>query len=430
MKQLLIIVLFLISSGCSLDTKSGIWTKKEDIKEENIIEIFKRDEVRVKEFNPTLDINLNEKIYKNIKQIPNTNDIGFSNFNSTIKKTSKFKFKKIDNFSYFEPDLVSDGKNFVFFDDKLNLFNFGINLKLVWKNNFYTKIEKNNKPLLSMALAKDSLIIADTIGKIFKVDFVTGKLIWEKKNFHPFNSQIKIYKDKIYTMDFNNVVRCFSIFDGKELWNFSSENVFLKSEKRKSIVIKDDIVYFNNSIGDITALNANNGVLIWQLSTQNTLIYENAFSLKLSDLIIADKDLIFSNNKNEFFSVSLNNGFLNWKQNINSSVMPVVVDKFIFSISDEGYLFIIDKLGGNIIKITDLFDVFSNKKRKKIHPVGFVIGKNNLYLTTSHGRLLVVDLKKGKTKSIKKLDNKMISRPFFFSNQILLATDNSIIKLD
>jgi outer membrane protein assembly factor BamB len=429
-KQLLIIVLFLISSGCSLDTKSGIWTKKEDIKEENIIEIFKRDEVRVKEFNPTLDINLNEKIYKNIKQIPNTNDIGFSNFNSTIKKTSKFKFKKIDNFSYFEPDLVSDGKNFVFFDDKLNLFNFGINLKLVWKNNFYTKIEKKNKLLLSMALAEDTLIIADTIGKIFKVDFVTGKLIWEKKSLHPFNSQIKIYKDKIYTMDFNNVVRCFSTFDGKELWNFNSENVFLKSGKRKSLVIKDDVIYFNNSIGDITALNANNGVLIWQLSTQNTLIYENAFSLKLSDLIIADKDLIFSNNKNEFFSVSLNNGFLNWKQNINSSVMPVVVDKFIFSISDEGYLFIIDKLGGNIIKITDLFDVFNNKKRKKIHPVGFVIGKNNLYLTTSHGRLLVVDLKKGKTKSIKKLDNKMISRPFIFSNQIFLATDNSIIKLD
>ena len=61
---------------------------------------------------------------------------------------------------------------------------------------------------------------------------------------------------------------------------------------------------------------------------------------------------------------------------------------------------------------------------------GFVIGKNNLYLTTSHGRLLVVDLKKGKTKSIKKLDNKMISRPFIFNNQIFLATDNSIIKLD
>ena len=430
MKQLLIIILFLILSACSLDTKSGIWTKKDDIADENIIEIFKKDEIRLEEFNSTLDIIFNENIYKNIKQNRNTNDIGFSNFSGEIKKISKFKFKKIDNFSYFEPDLVSDGKNFVFFDDKLNLFNFDINFKLVWKNNFYTKIEKKSKPLLSMALAEDALIIADTIGKMFKVDFVTGKLVWEKKNPHPFNAQIKIFKDKIYTIDFNNIVRCFSIFDGKELWNFKSENVFLKSGKRKSLVIKDDVIYFNNSIGEITALNANNGVLIWQLSTQNTLINENSFRLKFSDLIINNKDLIFSNNKNELFSVSLNNGLVNWKQNINSSVTPIVIDTYIFSISDEGYLFIIDKTAGNIIKITDLFDVFNNKKRKKIYPVGFVIGRNDLFLTTSHGRLLVVDLKNSKTKSIKKIDNKMISRPFIFSNQILLATDNAIIKLD
>ena len=430
MKQLSIIILFLISSACSLDTKTGIWTKKDDIKAENIIEIFKKDEVLVKEFNSTLDINLNENIFKNIEQNYNTNHISISNFNRAIKKVSKFKFKKIDNFSYFEPDLVSNGKNFIFFDDNLNLFNFNNNFKLVWKNNFYTKTEKRNKPLLSMAIAEETLVIADTIGKIYKVDFATGKLEWEKINPHPFNSQIKIFKDKIYTIDYNNIVRCFSTLDGKELWNFDSENVFLESGKRKSLVIKNDIIYFNNSIGDLIALNANNGVLIWQLSTQNTLINENAFGLKFSDLIIDNNDLIFSNNKNELYSVSLNNGLINWKQNINSIVMPLAVDNFIFSVSDEGYLFIIDKFAGNIIRITDLFDVFNNKKRKKIHPVGFVIGRKDLFLTTSHGRLLVVDIKNGKTKSIKKIDNKLISRPFILGNQIFLVSDNAIIKLD
>jgi hypothetical protein len=59
------------------------------------------------------------------------------------------------------------------------------------------------------------------------------------------------------------------------------------------------------------------------------LINENSFRLKFSDLIIDDKDLIFSNNKNEIFSVSLNNGLVNWKQNINSIVMPIVIDRYI-----------------------------------------------------------------------------------------------------
>ena len=75
MKQFSIIVLFLILSACSLDTKSGIWTKKDDIADENIIEIFKKDEVRLEEFNPTLDVIFNENVYKNIKQNRNTNDI-------------------------------------------------------------------------------------------------------------------------------------------------------------------------------------------------------------------------------------------------------------------------------------------------------------------------------------------------------------------
>ena len=62
-----------------------------------------------------------------------TNNLGLSNFNNKIKKSSKFKFSKIKNFNYFEPDLVSDGKNFVFFDDKANILKFDNQFKTIWK---------------------------------------------------------------------------------------------------------------------------------------------------------------------------------------------------------------------------------------------------------------------------------------------------------
>ena len=239
-----------------------------------------------------------------------------------------------------------------------------------------------------------------------------------------------MFDNKIYVIDMNNILRCYSLEDGTELWKFSSENTFLKSNKRNSLVIKNKIVYFNNSIGDITAINTNNGSLIWQTPTQSSNIYENAFGLKMSDLVIADENLIFSNNKNEFYSISLLNGVLNWKQSINSSVRPVIIKELIFTVSNEGYLFVIDKNSGNIIKITDIFDQFKLKKRNKIYPIGFLVGKNEILLTTSNGRLLIINSNTGKTLSTLKIDKDKISRPFIFDKKIILVKDNAIIRLN
>ena len=111
--------------------------------------------------------------------------------------------------------------------------------------------------------------------------------------------------------------------DGKELWKFKSENIFLKSPKRNSIIIDKGKIYLNNSIGDIIAIDAENGSLVWQTPTQSSAIYENAFNLILSDLVAQGDSLIFSNNRNEFYSLSLNNGLINWKQDINFNMRSI-----------------------------------------------------------------------------------------------------------
>ena len=96
----------------------------------------------------------------------------------------------------------------------------------------------------------------------------------------------------------------------------------------------------------------------------------------------------------------------------------------------EGYLIVIEKKSGNIIKITDIFKNFKKKKRDKIKPVGFIVGVKNIYLTTDNGRLLVVDIKTGKTISILKIDNDKISRPFVLDKNLFVIKNNAIIKLN
>ena len=200
--------------------------------------------------------------------------------------------------------------------------------------------------------------------------------------------------------------------------------------KKLSIIISNKVVYFNNSIGDITAVNINTGDLIWQTSTQPNTIYQDAYSYKASDLVISKNSIIFSNNKNEFFLLDKGTGMIQWKQSINSYVRPTIIDILIFTVSLEGYLVIIDKKSGSIVRATDIFDLFKKKKRKKILPVGFIVAKNYIYLSTSNGRLLLIDFISGKTKVAFKIDNGKISSPIILDKSFYLAKDSSIIRLN
>ena len=70
------------------------------------------------------------------------------------------------------------------------------------------------KPILQFVNNKKYLIVADNIAKYYLIDVNNGNLIWSKNSLAPFNSQIKIYKDKFFVIDLSNTLRCFSLKDG------------------------------------------------------------------------------------------------------------------------------------------------------------------------------------------------------------------------
>jgi len=321
-------------------------------------------------------------------------------------------------------------ENIIFFDNKRNILSFDRNSKLLWKKNYYQKNQIKQNPVLFFANYKDDLVVADTMGNIYKINVKDGSLIWDKKNTVSFYSQIKIFNNKIYLADYENTLRCFSLQNGNLIWKIETEKSFIRSQKKTSIVISDDLVFYNNSIGDVTAVNINTGDLVWQTSTQPNTIYQESYSYKASDLVISKNSIIFSNNKNEFFLLDKNSGMIQWKQNVNSYVRPTVIDNLIFTVSLEGYLVILEKKSGKIIRATDIFDVFKTKKRKKISPIGFIVAKNNIYLSTSNGRLLLIDYITGRTKAAYKIDNSKISNPIILGKSFYLAKESSIIRLN
>ena len=425
--SLFCLIIFL--NQCSLDTKSGFWTETKKIEKENKVErIFKSERILEKEFNSNLNIKINS-IYNQKPFINNlSNNVGYINFESNFEKISKFKFKKIKNFDFINPDLlIGNDDALTFFDEKGAILKFNNNSKLIWKKNYYNKNEIKQRPVINFATDGKILIAADNLANLYALDYLNGSLIWKNFNKASFNSEIKIFNDKVFLIDFENVIRCISIKNGKEIWNFGTEKSFIKSQRKLSLIIQNDQVIFIDTFGDINSLDINTGNLNWQTQTVNEYIYESAFLLKNSKLVYDDDAIYVSNNQNKFFSINSKSGFINWEQKINTYLDPSVIENLVITISEDGYLIIIDKRNGNILRSTNILDTFKNKK---INPTGFIIAKNFIYVCLNNGKLLKVSIKDGKTKNILKIDNGKISRPYVLNKHMYILRNDAIIKVE
>tara|TARA_Y100000741_G_C18249293_1_gene556684 strand:- start:130 stop:1407 length:1278 start_codon:yes stop_codon:yes gene_type:complete len=418
----LYLFLLLLLSSCGKDNKEL------EVQNENTKIIFEKSKIIEKELNFNLEINLSKLTKGEPFLRNNTNNSGNINFETSFNNTSLYKFSEIEEFDFNQPELLfTKDESLVFFDGKGSIFKINKDLKEIWKVNHYTKKEKKLKPIIFFAEINDKIVAADNLSKIYLINSKNGNLIKSIESNAGFNSNIKVFNNKFLIVDFENKIRCFSAKDGSEIWSFDTENPFIKSKKKLSLVIRGELVFFINNLGDLTALNINNGSLFWQTPTQSNIIYQDAFSLENSDLVFNKDSIYFSNNKNEFYSIDARTGVVNWQQRVNSSLTPTITENFAITVSNEGYLFIIDNKNGNVVRITNMFKNINNKK-KEIKPTGFVLARNKAYLALNNGRVVKVDIATGIEDDIYKISNSQLSRPNVFRENMYILKANAIIK--
>ena len=188
---ILVIALFFLNN-CSFNENSRIWKEKEKKLEsqKKLEKVFAETNPVLSEFNPELKIDL-IKIKLNNKVVENKNNYGFQNYDGSLNKIANYKFSKLENIDQlnFKPIFLKDG--LIFFDKKGSIIRFNNMQKVLWTNNYYSKVEKKLKPKLYFASDNENLFVFDDIAKFYSVNINSGKLNWIKNNIYPFNSEIK-----------------------------------------------------------------------------------------------------------------------------------------------------------------------------------------------------------------------------------------------
>ena len=439
-KYLIIILIIYLFTGCSFDSKTGIWSgdekekkklaelEKEQNQNINVEKAYSSENIYLREITATKKVILNQPTKNSDWKMSGLNLQNFMGNNYLSSISNNFLKKKIGKNKFSNSKVMASpiviNNNILLTDDTGTIFYISRGGELYWKKNIYKKINKKISKNLSLSVYKNKIYIADNIGFIYSIDLNTGKLIWIKNHGIPIKSKIKVFDNKIFVINQDNRIICFEAEKGSKIWDVRSVSSFIKSQGYLALAItKEGDLLTINSSGDLTKFEINYGRIYWSLNVTSSLFAHDKDFFESSDVVLDDDKIIFST-ISSIFSYDLTNGYLNWKVDLNSTNTPIIVKDNIFLVSNSGYFINLNRSSGEIVWSTNILKILKRKKQKT-EVTGFILGSGKVYATTLNGYLIVCSASSGKVESFKKIGNSIVADPIISDGSLYILTENS-----
>ena len=426
MKLLLIFFTLLIFS-CSSDKD-----KKVDL------EIFKKqgEKINVFEVNNVFDKEVDSKSILQLNQAQLNKKWTYEHYSSNnfydhLVYEGKFQdiFKKNIG-DYINKNNDSGSllvfENFIFFsDEKGRIYKFDLNSqKTIWELKIYDSSYNDYPKNIALFLNADVLYAADNLGFVYSIDTQTGKTIWQQNYGIPFSSHLNFHKGVLYVVNQNSRLYAFNPSDGQKIWSFESLSGLIKPSRSSNISLYDNKLLFSNDVGDITAIDLDQQVIIWtkNILSQNSI--SNNLVFKISNILIDKKEVFVSSNSGDLFNFNVESGEIKWSQKLTSIQNHISTDKYLFVLTENGFVVAFNKTNGNILWSVNLSKL-SKDSKIKVDYYGLLLASNNLYATSSNGDIYKISALDGKYISHKKINSDLSRAPIVVDNKIFILNRSS-----
>ena len=440
MKLFFFLIILLFLNSCSFDDKTGIW-KNENIKNEkdDTFKDFKKLSLETKLFSQSLPVDksfkfsisnsINNSTWNDIFYKENNN---FENFQIKGLNQIFYKSKKLSKHDLNEYILYAN-KNVISSDLKGNLIiNSLTEKKEIKKFNFYKKKYKKIEKKLNIAHENGIIYVSDNLGYLYAYNFEQGKVIWAKNYKVPFRSNLKIISGKLIAANQNNNLYFFNKNNGNVLKSFPTEETIIKNEFINNISANEVDIFFLNTFGTLYSISKNSLRLNWFINLNQTLDLRPSNSF-LSNQIINNKNKLVISSRQFTFLIDANSGAITNKFNFGSDIKPLILNDYVFLVTNNSFLISLDLNSGKMIYSYDLnkkISDFYNIKRKKIAPKNIIVLSDNIFIFLKNSYVLKFDIF-GNLLKISKLPSKLYSFPIFVNkNTIYLNRKNKLIIID
>lgn len=278
-----------------------------------------------------------------------------------------------------------------------------------------------------IAYENGRLYVSTGFGFVVCLDAKDGKQIWKRDGSVPFRMAPVIRDGKVFVATQENQMLAMNAADGKVIWDHRGIAETAAIMRSNSVAVEGDLVIAPYSSGELFALRADNGRVLWN----DTLSRGGQLTplASVSDIAakpVIDRGLVFAiSHRGRFVAIDARTGERTWTIDVGGTQRPWVAGDFVFVVTDEAKVLCVTRTTGKI-RWSRQLQAFRNEssKRGPINWTGPVLASDRLIVASSEGEALSLSPFDGTTLSQIDISNGAFIAPIVAKETVYILTDN------
>jgi len=429
MKLFYALIIIIFFQNCSFDNKTGIWKNDNYSSKINndLFEGFETLSSTNEEFNEIIPLDKNFKFVSS-NSISNSEwkDIFYDqtnnlkNFKYNDLNQLKFKSKKLSKYE-LNKSILFEEKNLITSNQKGDIIIYSVNDDIIiTKFNFYKKKFKKIKKIINFIVDNNTIYVSDNIGYLYALDYKQNKILWAKNYKIPFRSNLKLFKNKLIASDQNNNLSFFDKNTGEVLKIIPTEETVVKNLFINNLSLNEKSLFFLNTYGSLYSIDIESMRINWFINLNQSLDL-NPSNLFFGNQIINSEDKIVVTSNQFTYVINSSTGSTTYKKNISTKIKPIILNDYLFLISNNNLFISMDLNTGKILfsyDVNEQISKFLDVKKKKVEFKNIFAANNKIYIILKNSYILNFNIN-GKLENINKLPSKINSQPIFIDNSLM-----------
>ena len=273
-----------------------------------------------------------------------------------------------------------------------------------------------------LAINKDRLAVTSSLGELLLISISKKRVVWRYNLKRPFRSAPIFHKGFIFAVTGDDIAVSLDL-NGKLRWTKKGPQKNTKVFATVSPAASGNKVLFPFSGGSLTALNAVNGIQLWEVNLENSDIGSASSSLGdfASDPSVFGSTIFAVGAFGETFATNTNGKVL-WRNNIQSSGRLIVSGNAAFYSSNNS-LGRLNSKNGKIVFLTN----FGGKKWVKYY--GPILLQNKLLVLATDKFAYWFSSEDGSLLSREKIGNKISSPPIVVNKKLIFVSEEGMLNI-